>query len=198
MPISIPESLVIALPPILSPSSRTFVELTPRQLAPTVGIAATGFCYPGGILQLFHRQDQQILRLPIAAARSHLANPSFLANFVINQSRIWPIDVLRLVSEKLSTSDTSSSRFSTSASGQRSGNQVHSSKKQGSSQQHDNPKKKKLHTCTSSNRIDQFDSIQESQSLPGTLLHVHHKKKEKIHQVASLHVRTLEIHEDSE
>jgi hypothetical protein len=29
-------------------------------LAPTVGIAATGFCYPGGILQLFHRQDQQI------------------------------------------------------------------------------------------------------------------------------------------
>jgi hypothetical protein len=29
------------------------VELTPRQLAPTVGIAATGFCYPGGILQIF-------------------------------------------------------------------------------------------------------------------------------------------------
>jgi hypothetical protein len=58
-------------------------------LAPTVGIAATGFCYPGGILQafidkinkffidkirkLFHRQDQQILRLPTAATtRSHL------------------------------------------------------------------------------------------------------------------------------
>jgi hypothetical protein len=38
-------------------------------LAPTVGIAATGFCYPGGILQLFRRQDQQILWLP-AAARS--------------------------------------------------------------------------------------------------------------------------------
>jgi hypothetical protein len=64
VPISIPESLVVALPPILSPSSRTFAELTLRQLAPTVGIAATGFCYPGGILQLFHRQDQQILRLP--------------------------------------------------------------------------------------------------------------------------------------
>jgi hypothetical protein len=32
-------------------------------LAPTVGIAATGFCYSGGILQLFHREDQQILRL---------------------------------------------------------------------------------------------------------------------------------------
>jgi hypothetical protein len=31
----------------------TFVELTPRQLAPTVGIATTGFCYPGGILQVF-------------------------------------------------------------------------------------------------------------------------------------------------
>jgi hypothetical protein len=28
MPISIPESLVVALPPILSPSSRTFAELT--------------------------------------------------------------------------------------------------------------------------------------------------------------------------
>jgi hypothetical protein len=47
-------------------------------LAPTVGSAATGFCYPGGILQLFHRQDpssfhrqdQQIWRLPRAAARS--------------------------------------------------------------------------------------------------------------------------------
>jgi hypothetical protein len=29
-------------------------------LAPTVGIAVTGFCYPGGIFQLFHREDQQI------------------------------------------------------------------------------------------------------------------------------------------
>jgi hypothetical protein len=28
-------------------------------LAPTVGIAATGFCYLGGILQLFHRRYQQ-------------------------------------------------------------------------------------------------------------------------------------------
>jgi hypothetical protein len=54
--------------PDLSPSSRTFAELNPRQLAPTVGIAATGFCYPGGILQIFsstrsasfHRQDQQV------------------------------------------------------------------------------------------------------------------------------------------
>jgi hypothetical protein len=54
-------------------------------LAPTVGIAATGFCYLGGILQLFHRQDQQILRLPTAAAtRSHLVIPSTSANFVFN------------------------------------------------------------------------------------------------------------------
>jgi hypothetical protein len=45
-----------------------------------MGIAATGFCYPGGILQLFHRryqqifhrQDQQILRLPTAAAARSL------------------------------------------------------------------------------------------------------------------------------
>jgi hypothetical protein len=41
-------------------------------LAPTVEIAATGFCHPGGILQLFHRQDQQILRLPTAAAAKSL------------------------------------------------------------------------------------------------------------------------------
>jgi hypothetical protein len=39
-------------------------------LAPTVGITATGFCYPGGILHLFCRQDQQILWLSIAAAIS--------------------------------------------------------------------------------------------------------------------------------
>jgi hypothetical protein len=37
-------------------------------LAPTVGIAVTRFCYPGGILQIFHRQDQQVLRLPTAAS----------------------------------------------------------------------------------------------------------------------------------
>jgi hypothetical protein len=35
-----------------------------------MGIAATGFCHPGGILQLFCRQDQQFLWLPAAAARS--------------------------------------------------------------------------------------------------------------------------------
>jgi hypothetical protein len=29
-------------------------------LAPIVGITTTGFCYPGGILQLFHREGQQI------------------------------------------------------------------------------------------------------------------------------------------
>jgi hypothetical protein len=64
-----------------------------------VGIAATGFCYPGGILQLFHRQDQQILRLPTAAARSHRlagsapftvigtnpADPSSPSSFVIDK-----------------------------------------------------------------------------------------------------------------
>jgi hypothetical protein len=32
-----------------------------------VEIAATGFCNPGGILQLFHCQNQEILRLPTAA-----------------------------------------------------------------------------------------------------------------------------------
>jgi hypothetical protein len=39
-----------------------------------VGIVATGFCYPGGILQLFHRQDQQILRLRTAAAAAFIIN----------------------------------------------------------------------------------------------------------------------------
>jgi hypothetical protein len=45
-------------------------------LTPTVGIAATGFCNPGGILQLFGRENPQILRLPTAAAGSHLAESS--------------------------------------------------------------------------------------------------------------------------
>jgi hypothetical protein len=45
-----------------------------------MGIAATGFCYLGGILQLFHRQDQQvfhrqnqqILQLPTAETVNHV------------------------------------------------------------------------------------------------------------------------------
>jgi hypothetical protein len=41
-----------------------------------VGIVVTGFCYPGGILQLSRRQDQQILRLPTAARISHLGESS--------------------------------------------------------------------------------------------------------------------------
>jgi hypothetical protein len=45
-------------------------------LAPTVGIATTGFCNSGGILQLFHREDQQIFRLPTAAVRSIQQNLS--------------------------------------------------------------------------------------------------------------------------
>jgi hypothetical protein len=42
-----------------------------------MGIVMTGFCHPGGILQLFHRHDQQILRLPTAAGvRSLQQDPS--------------------------------------------------------------------------------------------------------------------------
>jgi hypothetical protein len=63
-------------------------------LAPTVGIAATGFCYPGGILQLFHRQYQQIFSTSSRStnfatadsSNSHLADPSSPASFVINKS----------------------------------------------------------------------------------------------------------------
>jgi hypothetical protein len=45
-------------------------------LAPTVGITATRFCYPGGILQLFHRRYQQIFS---ASSRSttHTAEDSW-------------------------------------------------------------------------------------------------------------------------
>jgi hypothetical protein len=51
-----------------------------------MGIATTGFCHPGGILQLFHRQDQQILRLLTAATvRSHLADQSSLTVFIIKK-----------------------------------------------------------------------------------------------------------------
>jgi hypothetical protein len=53
-------------------------------LAPTVEITATGFCYPGGILQLFHRQDQQILRLPAAAAVRSLQQ-ILQINIIINE-----------------------------------------------------------------------------------------------------------------
>jgi hypothetical protein len=66
-------------------------------LAPTVGIAATGFCYLGGILLLFHRryqqffflhrQDQQVFRLSTAATvRSHLDESIFVYDDHITSS----------------------------------------------------------------------------------------------------------------
>jgi hypothetical protein len=54
-------------------------------LAPTVEITATRFCYPGGILQLFHRQDQQILRLPAAAAAVRSLQQILQINIIINE-----------------------------------------------------------------------------------------------------------------
>jgi hypothetical protein len=59
-------------------------------LAPTVGIAATGFCYLGGILQLFHRRHQQIFSTSsrstnFAAADSSIQIAS--TKFVINKQR---------------------------------------------------------------------------------------------------------------
>jgi hypothetical protein len=41
-----------------------------------VGIAATGFCYPGGILQLFHRRDQQIFSTS-SRSTTHTAEDSW-------------------------------------------------------------------------------------------------------------------------
>jgi hypothetical protein len=38
-------------------------------LAPTVGIAATGFCYPGGILQIFIDKISKFCGCPTAADR---------------------------------------------------------------------------------------------------------------------------------
>jgi hypothetical protein len=77
VPISIPESLVVALPPILSPSSRTFVELTlvnwrrpwgSRRLDFVIWAGSFNFSI-GDISKFFlYHQDQQILRLPTTEA----------------------------------------------------------------------------------------------------------------------------------
>jgi hypothetical protein len=92
-------------------------------LAPTVGIAATGFCYPGGILQffhrhdqqvfhrqdqqIFHRQDQQFLRLPTAAVRSHLDGSSSTARS--DQICVYPS---RKSFIKISNADTADDTWS--------------------------------------------------------------------------------------
>jgi hypothetical protein len=58
-------------------------------LAPTVGIAATGFCYPGGILQAFHRQDQQIFSSTRSAnftAADNRSSQIDSTEFIINTS----------------------------------------------------------------------------------------------------------------
>jgi hypothetical protein len=44
--------------PILSPSSRTFVELTPRQLAPTVGTLGVEIMHSTAFLLLAHSSPQ--------------------------------------------------------------------------------------------------------------------------------------------
>jgi hypothetical protein len=54
-------------------------------LAPTVGIAATGFCYSGGILQ----KDHQILRLPAAVARLLQQIHPLQIDFIINKQTIF-------------------------------------------------------------------------------------------------------------
>jgi hypothetical protein len=59
-------------------------------LAPTVGITVTGFCYPGGILQLFSstRSAKFAAADEAAAARLHLVIPSTSANFFNNNDRL--------------------------------------------------------------------------------------------------------------
>jgi hypothetical protein len=75
VPISIPESLVVAFSPILSPSSRTFVELTLVNWRRPWGARRLDFVIRAGSFYFFRRQDQQILRLP-AVARSLPQNSS--------------------------------------------------------------------------------------------------------------------------
>jgi hypothetical protein len=64
--------------------------VNPRQLAPTVGIVATGFCYPGGILQIFlsTRSAKFATADEAAAARLHLVIPSTSMNFFNNNDRL--------------------------------------------------------------------------------------------------------------
>jgi hypothetical protein len=54
-------------------------------LTPTVGIAATGFCYPGGILQLFHRRYQQIFSTSTRSANFSTSSRS--TNFAAAQQQ---------------------------------------------------------------------------------------------------------------
>jgi hypothetical protein len=62
-----------------------------------MGITTTGFCYLDGILQLFHRQDQQILWLPTAAtARSNLIGSTSSGTV-----RSHPEKIIRFVGDKL-------------------------------------------------------------------------------------------------
>jgi hypothetical protein len=84
VPISIPESLVVTLPPIPSPSSRIFVELTLVNWRRPWGSRRLDFVIQAGSFKFFHHEDQQILRLLTAAARSHQVVVSTSANFFIN------------------------------------------------------------------------------------------------------------------
>jgi hypothetical protein len=54
-------------------------------LAPTVGIAATGFCYPGGILQLF--SSTRSANFAAADSSRVASSASLLEGFVSKQWR---------------------------------------------------------------------------------------------------------------
>jgi hypothetical protein len=78
VPISIPESLVVALPPILSPSSRTFVELTlvnwrrpwgARRLDFVIRAGSFNFSIGDISKNFLHHQDQQRIQPKIHGAR---------------------------------------------------------------------------------------------------------------------------------
>jgi hypothetical protein len=64
-------------------------------LAPTVGIAATGFYYSGGILQLFHRRYQQIFS--ISSRSTNFATASSSNNQIASRRinlRLWLPDCI--------------------------------------------------------------------------------------------------------
>jgi hypothetical protein len=85
VPISILESLVVALPPILSPLSRTFAELTLINWRRPWGSRRLDFVIRAGSFNFLHRQNQQILWLP-TAVRSLLVGSS--ATIYINNRQV--------------------------------------------------------------------------------------------------------------
>jgi hypothetical protein len=64
-------------------------------LAPTVGIAATGFCYPGGILQLF--SSTRSTNFVAANRSSQIDSTEFIINISYQDLRRSPSRIVEFV-----------------------------------------------------------------------------------------------------